>query len=286
MKHPTFIALALLLALTAPLSQAVAESPPSKAAAAFLSKMPGDLQSPQIRESSSNSVVIRFKLPTAVSRHSNDGIAPHYGSVVERPGVKASASHDVRPSGLKLKAAYVHRLRLADDKGQVHEPGEPEFTPTAPAAGDGASTERPKEENVASLADGARILGVSSNLNDGDNSSEFGALKAIDGLDNTEWASNGDGNDAWVEIGLEQEYNIDAVGFRSRKASDSSGQVSHFTVTTDQGQKAGPFQLPNADRIYYFPVQLTAHALRFNTVETSGGNAGAVAIEAFGKPAQ
>jgi hypothetical protein len=219
MKHPILIALALLLALVTPLSQAGATAAP-------LTRLPGDFQSPKFRPSSNGSVV---KFLTVVSSR--------------------------------------------------FDYGNSDFKPAA-----GASTERPRQENVASLADGARILGVSSNLNDGDNSSEFGALKAIDGLDNTEWASNGDGNNAWIEIGLEQKYNIDVVGFRSRKTPDGNGQVSRFTVTTDQGQTAGPFQLPNSDRIYYFPVQITAHALRFKTVETSGGNAGAVAIEAFGAP--
>jgi hypothetical protein len=284
MKHIAVIVLALLLVVVAPLSQTAAESPP--AAALSLDKMPGGFQGPTVRESSRNSVVIRFKAPVSVSGTIDYGNDTQYGSAVDIPKVKAAANHDVSLKGLKAGAGYHYRLTLIDEAGQAYDSGDLEFATEAPAAGGSASTERPREENVASLAASAHIVGVSSTLNGGDNSSEFGALKAIDGLDDTEWASNGDGNQAWIEVGLAQTYTINAVGFRSRKTPDGSGQVSRFTVTTDQGQTAGPFQLPNADRIYYFAVEFTAHSLRFKTVETSGGNSGAVAIEAFGIPAQ
>jgi hypothetical protein len=286
MKHLMFILstlLTLMLALSVPQNEVGADGPPS-AGALPLSQIPGGFQGPTIRDSSDSTIVIRFKSPVALSGRLAYGADADYGSIIDISAVKPAANHDVKLTGLQAGQTYHYRLTLADAKGQVYESADLIFSTPAPTAGEGASTERPKEENVASLAADARISRVSSNLNNEDNSSEFGALKAIDGLDNTEWASNGEGNQAWIEVELAQRYHINTVGFRSRKTPDGSGRVLRFTVTTDEGKTSGPFELPGTDRIYYFPVQITARTLRFNTVETTGGNAGAVAIEAFGAP--
>jgi hypothetical protein len=61
-------------------------------------------------------------------------------------------------------------------------------------------------------------------------------------------------------------------------------QVFSFTITTDQGETCGPFGLPDASQTHTFPVQFTARMLRFDAVETSGGNTGAVQIEVYGTP--
>ena len=66
--------------------------------------------------------------------------------------------------------------------------------------------------------------------------------------------------------------------------SDGTAQLFRFTVTTDGGETVGPFDLPDATRIYTFPVQFAARTLRFDAVETSGGNTGAVEIEVYGTP--
>jgi hypothetical protein len=50
---------------------------------------------------------------------------------------------------------------------------------------------------------------------------------------------------------------------------NGTAQIFHFTVTTDQGETFGPFDLPDADRVYTFPVEFTAHTLRFDAVETN-----------------
>jgi hypothetical protein len=288
MKHLMFILTTLLnlvLALSVPLNGVGAEGPLSGGALP-LDQIPGGFQGPTVRESSGTTIVIRFKSPVVLSGRLAYGADADYGSSVDISAVKPAANHDVKLAGLKAGSTYHYRLTLADAKGQVYESADLIFTTPAPSTGEGVSTERPREENVASLAAGARISQVSSNLNNGDNSSEFGALKAIDGLDNTEWASNGQGNQAWIEIELAQRYRINTVGFRSRNTPDGNGRVLRFTVTTDEGKTSGPFALPGADRIYYFPVDITARTLRFSTVETSGGNTGAVALEAFGAPAQ
>jgi hypothetical protein len=66
--------------------------------------------------------------------------------------------------------------------------------------------------------------------------------------------------------------------------SNDTAQIFRFTVTADRGETFGPFDLPDAGRIYYFPVWFTTRRLRFDAVETSTGNTGAVEIEVYGTP--
>ena len=60
--------------------------------------------------------------------------------------------------------------------------------------------------------------------------------------------------------------------------------VNGVNLQVHQGETFGPFGLPDANRIYTFPVQFTARTLRFDTVEASGGNTGAVESEVYGTP--
>jgi hypothetical protein len=57
------------------------------------------------------------------------------------------------------------------------------------------------EENQALIEKGAEITAVSSNFGN-DISGPFGALNAIDGDLGTEWSSQGEGDEAWIEIKL------------------------------------------------------------------------------------
>jgi hypothetical protein len=44
----------------------------------------------------------------------------------------------------------------------------------------------------------------------------------------------------------------------------------------------GPFEVNDALTLHYFDADLTATRLRFEAVESSGGNTGAVEIEVYG----
>ena len=65
---------------------------------------------------------------------------------------------------------------------------------------------------------------------------------------------------------------------------NGTAQIFRFTVTTDSGQTFGPFDLPDAAQIYYFPVQFTARTLRFDAVDTNTGNTGALEVQVYGTP--
>ena len=142
-----------------------------------------------------------------------------------------------------------------------------------------------KGENVAALDQGGRVIGVSSNFGNAANDSAFGADNALDGDPATEWSSNGDGNNAWIEIELSTETHVTSLGFWTRTMG-TSAEIFSLRVITDRGEVYGPFELDGADSIYYFDTPFTAKRLRFESVHTSGGNTGALEIEVYGKPAK
>ena len=137
--------------------------------------------------------------------------------------------------------------------------------------------------NLALLANGASVAGVSSNFGGGSNDSAFGAANALDGDPATEWSSAGDGDEAWIAVELPSVTHVTSVGFWTRTMGDSA-QVISFQVTTGQGETYGPFSLDDATAIYRFDTQFTAKRLRFELLETTGGNTGALEIEVYGDP--
>ena len=98
----------------------------------------------------------------------------------------------------------------------------------------------------------------------------------------TAWSSNGDGSDAWLEIELPSKTRVTSLGFWSRTMGDSA-EIFSFRVVSDSGEVAGPFTLEDAGQTYYFDIEITGKRLRFEAVDTSGGNTGVVAIEVYGE---
>ena len=56
-----------------------------------------------------------------------------------------------------------------------------------------------------------------------------------------------------------------------------------FTVTTDSGDVFGPFDVPDAGEAYRFEAAFEAQVLRFERVDTTGGNTGVVDIAVYGE---
>ena len=65
-----------------------------------------------------------------------------------------------------------------------------------------------------------------------------------------------------------------------------TAQVNSFQVTTDRGETYGPFFVDDATTIYRFDTSFTAKRLRFELLDTTGGNTGALEIEVYGDPVQ
>ena len=146
-------------------------------------------------------------------------------------------------------------------------------------------TDGARGPNLALLANGARVSGASSNFGGGSDGSMFGATRAIDGDIRTEWSSDGDGAAAWIEIELPQRTHVHGLGFWTRTMG-TSAEIQSFRVITDSGEIFGPFQLSGPDAIQYVDTDFVAIRLRFEAVETTGGNTGAIEIEVYGEPAK
>ena len=148
-----------------------------------------------------------------------------------------------------------------------------------------ARFESPEAEgtNLALANEGASVVGVSSNFGGGNVDSAYGAGNALDGDPSTEWSSNGDGDGAWIEIALAGQTNVTSLGFWTRTMG-MSAQISSFQVVTDLGATLGPFDVDSAAAISFFETDFEATRLRFEVLESNGGNTGAVEIEVYGIP--
>ena len=137
--------------------------------------------------------------------------------------------------------------------------------------------------NLAALANGGRVVGLSSAFGGAGLDEAWGGNSAIDGDPSTQWSSSGDGDDAWIEIALAEPTAVTRIGFWTRTMG-ASAEIRSFQVVTDAGETFGPFRLSGPTDIAYFDVAFDAVQLRFEALETSTGNTGAVEIEVFGEP--
>ncbi len=219
---------------------------------------------------------IRTSLPVACTIVYGD--TPAFGSLTLDQDMAGGAHSDHSPllSGLEPETTYYFRVQGVDDDGVVYLSEVMTFT-TPPLADEPATT------NLASPAMGAEIVGFSSAFGDAGVPDRWGAGSAFDDNPNTEWSSAGDGDEAWVEVALAQPARIESVAFQTRSMSNGTAIAKAFTITTDDGDTFGPFDLPDANQPYTFEVAIEAQQLRFNLMDTTGGNTGVVDIAVFGE---
>ncbi len=235
----------------------------------------------QFQDLQANSVTVFIDTSIPVVCAAAYGPTTDYGSLSTDPEMagQARTDHHALLSGLQPDTDYHLRMQAVGPDGIFYRSND--YTFHTPDAAPGAA--KPAGTNLALLSNGAHVTGVSSNFGGGDNSGNFGADSAFDGDPNTQWSSNGDGDKAWIEIELAGQAHITSIGFWTRTMG-SSAQIMSFQVVADGGETDGPFQLGDAGSIHYFPVDFTAQRLRFEAVDTSGGNTGAVEIEVYGQP--
>ena len=206
------------------------------------------------------------------------GATPKYGQMATDTDMAGGAHSDHHPllTGLTPDTLYYARLQGVGPDGTLYRSEEYTFR-TAPAAAASG------EPNLALLANGARLVGVSGNFDGGSDDAPYGALSAIDGDGATAWSSDGDGDGAWIEIELTAVTRVTRVGFWTRTMG-SSAQIQSFQIVSETGETLGPFNLTDAKQSHYFDTDFTARRLRFEVVVSSGGNTGAVEIEVYGEP--
>jgi hypothetical protein len=207
------------------------------------------------------------------------GTTPQFGTLTLDQDMAGGthSSHNPLLEGLLPETTYYLRVQGVDDFGNVYISDTMTFT-TPPQ-------DETQTTNLLSPELGAEVIGVSSNFGGAANDERWGILSAFDGSLNTAWATNGDGDDAWFEVKLAGRYHIDRLEFQSRLMGDGSSQIFEFTVTTDDGEVYGPYEVGEEQDLVEFDVDFEAETLRFDVIKSSGGNTGADEIAVYGTPA-
>ena len=210
------------------------------------------------------------------------GPTTEYGRLATDTDMAAGGHRNHAPllTGLQPDTTYHFTFGGIGPDGIVYR-GEDMTFRTMPAGA--APSGKPVGQNLALSSLGARVVGTSSNY--GDSEEQWGGQRAIDGDAGSQWSSNGDGDDAWIEIELPIETNVRSLGFWTRTMG-TSAEILSFRVVSDRGEVRGPFQLTGPAEVHFFETDLTAKTLRFEAVESNGGNTGAVEIEVYGEPAR
>lgn len=191
------------------------------------------------------------------------------GSIANDPdmGGTAISHHTVVLSGLSPGTTYRYRLTATDARGQVFQtPGLLTF-----------KTPRERAGTSRDIAIGAKVIAVSSQY-----SRAYRAANAFDGNLSTEWATNGDGDHAFVAVDLGRERAITGLSFVTRSMSDGTAITETFVVVADGHKRFGPFPAGNVAHPRVVTVAFRARTLRFEVVKSTGGNTGAAEIEVFG----
>jgi hypothetical protein len=180
-------------------------------------------------------------------------------------GGGAHTDHEAVLTGLEPDTEYYLRVQGSGSDSRLYRSELLTFrTP------DSGPLERPGEN----VAIGADVIAVSSEF-----SEAFAATNAVDGDPATEWSTAGDGDDAWITIDLGEPVDVIGIGFHSREMGDGTSIINMFTVTVDGDDTFGPY--PAGPGLAIVDVAFTGRALRFDAVDTTGGNTGAVEIEIY-----
>jgi F5/8 type C domain len=140
------------------------------------------------------------------------------------------------------------------------------------------TTPRPGAAAGPDIAIGAKVVAFSSQW-----SKAYGAANAVDGNLSTEWASAGDGDRAFITIDLGRQRKVTGISFITRSMADGSAITRTFAVVVDGHKRYGPFHAVIAGDAHVVPVSFTGRLLRFDVVQSTGGNTGAAEIEVFSR---
>ena len=198
------------------------------------------------------------------------GRSASLGSIADDPnmGGTAISRHTVILGGLTPGTTYRFLLTATDAQGRVFQTRElTTFTTPREIAFPGQD-----------IAIGAKVIAVSSQW-----SNAFRASNAVDGNLSTEWASDDDGDRAFITIDLGQQRKITGISFVTREMSDGSAITRTFALVVDGRRRYGPFPAGNRLDPHIVPVSFTGRFLRFEVVQSTGGNTGAAEIEVFSR---
>lgn len=190
-----------------------------------------------------------------------------FGLIATDDDMRGGAHSDHAPllTGLVPDTEYLYVLQGVAADGTLYRSAVMHFSTPAPTEAS------PGARNVAA---GSTVVDVSSEFSDA-----FGAENAIDGDLATEWSSDGDGDDAFIEIDVGASVDAIGVAFQTRSMTDGSAIVETYTVTVDGGPSLGPFTA--TDVLAVSDVSATGRVFRFDAASTTGGNTGAVEVAVY-----
>ncbi len=180
--------------------------------------------------------------------------------------------HDVFLPGAEPGVTYFYRVQGSTPDGVLYQSDLMTFTlPERSGDTDGAMV-----DHGENLALGATVADVSSEF-----SASWGAANAIDGDLATEWSSAGDGDESYLTIDLGTPADVAGLEFLTRTMADGTATTTSYTVTVDDGDTYGPFPAGNPADPMFTEVSFTGQVLRFDVVDSTGGNTGAIEIRVF-----
>ncbi|MEP4380768.1 MAG: discoidin domain-containing protein [Alphaproteobacteria bacterium] len=232
---------------------------------------------PRIEDLTSLDGILRFVSSVPLACSMVYGETSAFGQITVDQDMNGGAHTDHHPAitGLKPDTTYFYRVQGTAVDGTLYVSTVQTFhTPKRDANA---------AANLALLEAGARVTAVSSNFGGGANDASWGANSAIDGSRATEWSTDGDGDKGFIEIEFAEPSDVGAIEVWTRSMSNNTARIFEFIVTADNGQKAGPFKLPDASKPYRFDVDLQAKRLRLDVIASNGGNVGLVEFAAYSR---
>lgn len=277
-KHKQKINLPVLIVLMLLVSMAAC-SPASQAETTANIRPLDDIYTngaPEITDISSSDAVLLFDSGRPLACSVIYGETTDYGMVSVDQDMQGGTHSEHHPilDGLKPGTEYHYRLQGTAPDGTIYISEDMTFRTPAQA--------ETEEINLASLESGGKVREVSSNFGGAANDETWGGNSAIDGSRATAWASDGDGNEAFIVFQFASAAHLDAVEVWTRSMSGNTAQIFSFTLTTDSGEKLGPFTLEDAEQSYKFEVNINTEWLRLDVEESSGGNTGVIEFAAYG----
>ncbi|NOX29952.1 MAG: discoidin domain-containing protein [Actinobacteria bacterium] len=187
-------------------------------------------------------------------------------------------NHDVVLPGAEQGVEYQFRVQgsTADGTQYRSETGTFTIPVTEPIEGDAIGNGDEMVVHGANLALDSTIVEASSTFGNG-----WEAENAIDGDNNTEWATSGDGDDGFITIDLGSEQQVVGVEFWTRSMLDGTATADMYTITIDGDEVLGPFPAGNPANPAFSTVDFAGQEVRFDIVSSTGGNVGAIEVRLF-----
>jgi hypothetical protein len=181
--------------------------------------------------------------------------------------------HDVFLPGAEPGVEYFYKVQGSTADGTLYETELLTFVIPESNAPEGGDEDIEHGDNLSLMG---TVVETSSEFSD-----TWAGTNAIDGDTTTEWATSGDGDDAFIVIDLGSAEDIAGVEFLTRSMADGTATTTEYTVTVDSGDTFGPFPAGNLADTRFIELVTTAKVLRFDIVNSTGGNTGAIEIRVF-----